>query len=155
MEYDWVKRKGLYDKMNQYKTEWPDLMAGAKPDKLKEILREYNKVKDRFADAYNWAGNRKGIAALARDIKADFAYDFQYDLLCQIAHNSVTLMNEYVDEHKTGKLVIRRGKNSKYRTAALATVAGHTLVLADLFGDMYELGRDEEIEELLEELKRL
>lgn len=150
-EYDWVVRNSWLVKSMKHKDAWPELLSGGKPKVLNEIIDNYEKVKDKFPDEYQWAGKRMSLAKMCASINAGMSYDFQYGMLCQIMHNSISLFDDYIPEDD--KKEPRSGVNNKYRVTALATAIINTIQIASHYCDLYELKRDDELEVLLDEFR--
>lgn len=152
-DYDAVERHSWLKKAEKFRTQAPELLAGASPKTQERIRRNYSKVKHQFPEPYRWAGKGMTLAEMCRKLKADQSYEIQYGFLCQFTHNSVVCSNDHFEEGKNGALTLKDGPNSKYRVPALATAAINTLHIASYFNDGFELKRDKEHDALLELFK--
>ena len=153
LEYDFIQRKELLETLLKADNQWAKkILDGTNPEPLNELEKDYNRVKGNYPDKWRWSG--KSIREMCKDVGLELHYASVYWLSSNLAHTNPRAMLQYIVDNENG-LLIGKEPSDKYIEKILLPTYTYFLTILIIKNESFDLGFNESIQELLEELKTL
>lgn len=122
-------------------------------EEIKQLESDYERVKNNYQNKNKWSGC--SIRRMAEQVGLVDDYDLIYSYLSQSVHSTALTANSYVQEGENGLvIVIMPGQEEeKYFQRAICLTCSYSLMLIEIFNQVFNLGFQEEIHTNLHELK--
>jgi len=125
-----------------------DIMGKLDECTLNEIDREVERAKETYK--YNRSGwSDKSIKDMAKEVGLESGYDTAYVLMSSIEHSDARSADHYVSIGPTG-VTLDPSPSTRYIRENLLTAAPLMLIMVDQWKDVFNLGIEAKIKELLD-----
>jgi len=136
LEYDYIMKKKAFDISD--KRKW-------RADDIKDILSEYNRVKDNYPDKWHWAGDSMTISKMAQEVGLSKHYETHYWVLSNLAHTTPRAAVSYLRVTEQGLLVGNlEGRDQLFRVLRESCI--YFLEIISINNSAFELGLEDKID---------